>query len=122
MDRRSESRLRRAAIYFLPSNFLDVRSRAWIRGAVDFRADSVHRFDADTGGVVRLCVGAAFIPATRRARVYGLLRGESLCAAHRVHAQRFRGATRAGFFSATLFGCRRSVRLARLPGSLTPAF
>ena len=64
---RSESRIRRATIYFLSPNFLDVRGRAWISRAVDFRAGSVHRFDADPRGIVRLCAGAAFISAAWRA-------------------------------------------------------
>src|SRR6202163_1663439 len=93
MGRWSESRIRRTAIYFLPTYFLDVRRRARISSAVDFCAGRVHRFDSDPGGDVRLCVGAAFIPATWRFGVRGLLRRESLRATHRVHAQRFRGAT-----------------------------
>ena len=107
---------------FYPPDFVDVRRRARISGAVDFRAGSVHRFDADTGGDVRLCAGAAFIPATWRAGVRGLLCGESLRASHRVHAQRFRGATRTGFFPAPVFGRRRSSRPVGLAGSLNPAF
>src|SRR5260370_4001095 len=93
MDGVGEPRIWRTTIYFLSAAFVDAGSGVGFCGSVERGAGSFHRHRADGGGTLRVCAGAAISAEKRGAFWSGLLRRESVCAADRLHAQRFCRAT-----------------------------
>src|SRR6266404_1703024 len=93
MDGVGQPRIWRAAIYFLSAALVDAGGGAELCGSLECGAGSFHCRRANDGGNLRVFAGAPISPEKRGAFWSGVLRGESVCAADCLHAQRFCGAT-----------------------------
>src|SRR5882757_2053710 len=118
MDGVGEPRIWGAAIYFLPAAVLDAGCGAGHGGAVECGAGSFYCRRADYCGSFFVCAGAAISAERRGAFWSGLLCSESVCAADRLYAQRFCGAT--GLRAAAAGGADGAAAL--WDGGETPAF
>src|SRR5579883_1368191 len=92
LARMGQSRLRRTPLYFLSAALVDVGSRAWFVLALERRPSRFYRARANAGRRRGLCSGSPFYFLARGRLRGAVLRGQSLCAARDLYAERFCGA------------------------------
>ena len=121
-----QSRIWRAAVYFLSAALVAARSRIEFLRSVELRSRGVYRFGADFRGTFSICFCAPLAAGAGGALRRGLLRGEPQRAADHLHAQRLCGASGVGLFSAAFSGgvatCRHSGESPRLMGRALVSF
>src|SRR5256886_17524556 len=102
-----------AVIYFLSAAFVDAGGRAQLCGSMECGAGILHRHRADLGGNLFVRAGAAIFAKECGPYWSSVLRGKSVCAAGRLHAQRLFGA--AGM-RADAVGCADGITALRTRG------
>src|SRR5579884_1530140 len=126
LARMGQSRLRRTPLYFLSAALVDVGSRAWFVLALERRPSRFHRARANAGRRRGLCSGSPFYFLARGRLRGAVLRGQSLCAARDLYAERFCGAVGFGHLALCrafcLEACRGARSLAARPVAYRRAF